>query len=254
MKLKTNKLKEMKLIFSAISDMNDEVKLSFSDKFMEFEAMDKSNTTYCRLKVVSTFFDEYEPELDGICFKTKDLKEYLNMPREGDSIILSITEDKSTLMMEVLGNINQFFTMPLLAGLESQDIPKNYPSIVAVKESKYTLWTHSVKPDTDKLIMAVKNLNKMGTAPVTFKIKDKKFSLLKIEELKKGEIFFGIYELPDMSASFNSSFIEKFCTLAPISESVEIHMKDNYPILFNLFKLNSFQISYMTAPLVDLNS
>jgi hypothetical protein len=143
--------------------------------------------------------------------------------------------------------------MPLLASLESQDIPK-VPTIIAIKEGKYTPWTHTIKPDTDKLIMAVKNLNKMGSSPLTFKVKDKKFSLVKQEELKKGEIFFGIYDFPDMIANFNSGFIDKFCTLAPISESVEIHMKDNYPILFNLYKLNAFQISYMTAPLVDLQS
>ena len=253
MKLKTNKIKEMKAIVGSILELVDETKLKFDDKFIVFEAMDRANIAYTRLKILGVFFDEYVPSEDEIIFKVKDLKDFLDIPKEGDTLILKISEDKSSLVLEIMGNFQQNYTMPLLTELAVADIPKT-EMLDKVRQGKYNeIYKNIIKTDKDKFDISIQNLNKLGSAPLVFYVKDNKFAIKKQEDLKRGEVFLGKHEGEDSISKFNSSYIAKFCKLLPISENVEVCLRTDYPLLLNINKMNGFVVNYLMAPLVEPN-
>lgn len=257
MLVKTNKIREIKLLFQAIGDLVDDVSLKFGDKFIEFEGLDKANIAYCRLKILSLFFDEYKSDDEPIAFKVGDMVDYLGFPKEGDTIVLSISEDKASMVMEILGKTRQVYSMPLLSSIVMPQIPES-KLVDAIKNNQIlTQWVASVKPDSERFDMSVKNLNKLGKSKIAFKVKENMFSMKKLEDLKKGEIFLGKFDTAnnqELSASFNADYIEKFCKLTPITENIEIYLKQDFPILFNLNKLNAFSIFYMMAPIVETSN
>jgi len=251
MKLKLVSATLVKDLFKAAGGLVDEPMITVKDDILDIISMDPSNVAMVSVQLLSSAAVEWEttPDKDGepeqLSFKLAEVNKILKRAGKDDMLVLETTED-SKLQIGI-GN-GRKFQVSLLATEEmtKQNVPElahkatiTLPTkrlMAAVGDCGLVADNMGFIVDKDKLVLDAEG--DLSKAVITLAGED-----IKVD----GEF---TAEKTSYKSKFATDFLNKMIHTG-LSESVTVHISDEYPIQIKYRKQNEFNVMFLCAPRVE---
>lgn len=233
---------------NAIASFITEATFEITKDGLQLIAMDPASVAMVIFKMLPTAFSEYDvDEAQKITLSLGNLSQVLKRARSSDTLVLTLTEDKSRLKLIMKGTFTRTFLIPLIeGGEESHTVPNLEFDVV-------------VEMDSSVLKEGIKDAD-MVSDSVIFEADAEKFLLyatgenseVKLELTRDSPALISLQAKKAAKAKYSIDYLEKMLKGTKISENVVIKFSQDYPMQLDCKVLDRVQLSFILAPRVDV--
>ena len=248
----TSKCEKFVAIFKQLKEMTSTLSWSIDDEGVIIQGMDQTHVCMFQLVLGNTWFDYYtSSDSDVVSFDICPslLARFLNTRSEHQTIEITITtQDRITIKFESndKSEFNKKFSLSLIDGDQPEvNIPEMEYTVELTLESKklntlvdqLALMNDTVSIHCDEETVKLTSEGLDGEMVVTIPHDD-------IEE-------FIIEEEATVDVVFSIGYMKKFCQYQKVSDSVELQISEEYPLMVT-YKLNALNyLKFYLAPKIE---
>ncbi len=231
----------------ALSALVDEAEFLFDEEGMKLRATDPSKIAMVDFLLPRHAFKEYDVEGPvKVGLNLKDLQDALKKAKASEEVVLSLSEDGSRFILELVGKAHRRFVLPVL-DLGGAELP--VPKLA---------FTATVKLIAEVLQSALDDADAFSTH-VTFHAKEDTFTIRAsgskgeyVLELKK-DIHDALLELSvseESRAMYPLDYLEDMVSQANKSAAVTIAFKTDAPLKLS-YAIGDANFTYYLAPRIE---
>ena len=250
--IKLNNGKTLKGIIETLAGFIDETTINITPKEFIITAMDPSRISLLKIVIDKENFDEYECTKETkIGLNLSDLDKIMNRLNQKDIFLLSFEEKEQKIkiqMKEKDGLRTRTFSLMLL-DLESEEIPI---------ENLYKISYDTIfETDINLLIEAVKDAEIYSEIIEIKSTDDNNLIFESTGQIGKMEYQISIDDLLECiihqksKSAFSIAFLKNILKLGPITEKLEVSLKDNHPLKLSFGLIGGGIVDYFLAPRVE---
>lgn len=236
--VKIDKPKLLADAISIISEIVTEVRIRLQEDGMSIIAVDPANVSMVIFKLPKQSFSQYEAGNEVWGVNLADLKQILKRASSSSSVVFEQEDNK--LKISIFDKVKRVFSMSLIE-IESEE--KQEPSLN---------FGSTVEIDSDHFCQAVEDCNIVADA-VDFVAGNGFFVLEAIGSLNSARIEFSGDEAKISGigkSRYSLEYLMKFIKAKNISEKVQIHVSDDYPLKL-VFAGENLGMAFILAPRVE---
>ncbi|MCW1300964.1 MAG: DNA polymerase sliding clamp [Candidatus Nanoarchaeia archaeon] len=248
-RLVTNEVGIIRDSFDTISSLVSEGTFHISKDGVKLVAIDPSNVAMVIFNLFSIAFSEYEvKEETPITVNIEQLVKVLKRAKASDQIVFQLDESKSRLMIQMLGTVKRYFSIPLIGTVESETKVPEF-------DRKFTT---KIELDAEILEDSIKDAEMISDS-LTFEATKDKFVLyasgdsseVRTELTRDSPSLISLDVSESSRAKYSIEYLSKAIKAAKIADTLIIQFKTDFPIRLDFKAVDKLQISFIIAPRVD---
>ena len=233
----------LKESISIISDLVNEARFKVNPNAIELVAMDPANVAMVVFKLLSSSFTEYRVEKDAeIAINLGSLKQVLRRANPNDMLSLDLEQDK--LRITLKGTTTRTFNLPIIE-LDERDQKVPDLKFSANVRMPCTLFNEAVA-DADVVAESVSFVADSGTFTILAE-GDLSQAKIEIAEDKSTKIS----SSDKVKAKYSLEYLKKMIGGSKLSDEVEIHFGNDYPLKLEYKTVDKVMLSFILAPRVE---
>ena len=245
MKLSLAEPSYLKDSITIISELVNEARFKITKDAVELIAMDPANVAMVIFKLLSSAFTEYsiKDEVE-IAINLNNLKQILKRAKSNDTVSLELEDNK--LKIQLKSNTTRTFNLPII---ELEEKEQKIPDL------KFPV---TIIGDCEILNEAVEDASIVAES-VAFEAESKKFNILaegdlsqvKVEIPEGDNIKIEVEGSSKVRSKYSIEYLKKMVGASKLSEKVEIHFNNDYPLKLEYKELDKLMLAFILAPRVE---
>lgn len=247
MKLVLAEPRLLKESIGIISELVNEITLRIDKDKIEVVAIDPANIVLIDFKLLSSAFIEFDiTEQKKIHISLESFNAVLKRAKPSDTVTLTLDEERNRLKIGLKGETNRMFNIALLdLSEEQQKIPAlKFLAKITTLSTRFSdavedmgIVDESVALQLENDRFVIQSQGQFNDAKVEFPIGEETSILMDSKE--------------PVSSKYSIEYLRKIAKAARISDLVDIHLGNDYPLKAEYRLLDKLKLSFVLAPRVS---
>lgn len=254
----TTKASHIENSLEAVGKINDSAVLTIDEENISIKTVAPSNISMCGAQIQSEAIEQFKikgtKSQSEVTIDPSKLEPYLSPADKNDSVTLAYYEDESTIEGRI-STQNLEFTLPVHA-TQLSNIPETEPVEQQIGRElngfdlKQTVRLFSTIFDKDFVEFQAENSTSSALKMIAQDEDGTKISrsFEVMEPPTPGRSDSTNENAENLSAKIRIDYLSKFEQLFGRSETVTVHLKDSYPVRFELRLDSDLKITYIITP------
>ena len=230
---------------AVLSDFITEATFAVNKSGIKLIAMDPANICMVNLDILPSTFSEYSVEQNKeVTLNLSYLQQALNRARSSDAVTLSLDQNK--LKLTILGKSTKRFLIPLL---EKEGKERTAPDLE---------FSSNIEMDADEFRDYVDDASIVGDA-ITFEVDEDKLNIsagetgskVQIDVKKDSDAMIKFEQKEKVKSIFSVDYLKKIANSAKLTDTVVLHLSNDYPVKLDFKALNKLQMQFILAPRIE---
>ena len=235
----------LKQTMAVLSDFITEATFAVNKSGIKLIAMDPANICMVNLDILPSTFSEYSVEQNKeVTLNLSYLQQALNRARSSDAVTLSLDQNK--LKLTILGKSTKRFLIPLL---EKEGKERTAPDLE---------FSSNIEMDADEFRDYVDDASIVGDA-ITFEVDEDKLNIsagetgskVQIDVKKDSDAMIKFEQKEKVKSIFSVDYLKKIANSAKLTDTVVLHLSNDYPVKLDFKALNKLQMQFILAPRIE---
>lgn len=230
---------------SVLSELVNEARFKMTKDGLELIAMDPANVAMVIFKLLSSSFTEYDvQEEQALAINLQNLKQVLRRASPSDVLTLETADNKLTIQLK--GATTRTFSLPII---DLEDKEQRVPNLsFPVTVSTPSAMLNDAISDVDIIAESV-----------SFAAEPEHFSVAAEGDLSKAHIEMKASDdthirsdtKAKVKAKYSIEYLKKMIQAAKLSDRVDIHFNQDYPLRLDYKVIDKLSMSFILAPRVE---
>lgn len=246
MKLTLTEPKVFKDSINIISDLVNEVQITFTKDAVEIIAMDPANVAMVSFRLLSSGFAEYELDSEEtVEVNLSLLKQVLRRIKGGEVLTMETSDGKLDLVLK--GSSKRSFSLPIIdTGGSEQKVPD-------------LSFTVSIAMPASELNDAIEDVDVVADSVAFIAAKDT-FSLRSEGDLSKVNVDVPASDdvklvidgdADSIRSKYSVEYLKKMIVASKLADRVVVHFSKDYPLKLDYVQTDVLSMEFVLAPRVD---
>ena len=231
---------------SVLSELVNEARFKMTKDGLELVAMDPANVAMVIFKLLSSCFTEYDVQTEQVmAINLQNFKQVLKRVSPSDVLTLE-TGPENKLVIQLKGATTRTFSLPILELEEKEQRVPNLTFPVTISTPSAML--NDAISDVDIIAESV-----------SFAAEPEHFSVLAEGDLSKAQIdikqsdetHIRADSKAKVKAKYSIEYLKKMIQAAKLSDRVDIHFNQDYPLRLDYKVIDKLSMSFILAPRVE---
>lgn len=246
MKLTLTEPKVFKDSINIISDLVNEVQITFTTDAVEIIAMDPANVAMVSFRLLSSAFAEYDLDNDETLeVNLSLLKQVLRRIKGGELLTMASNDGKLDLVLK--GSSKRSFSLPIIdtAGSEQKVPDLTFSVSIAMPSSQL----NDAIEDVDVVADSVAFVAKKDTLSLR---SEGDLSTVAVDISASDDVKLIVDENADsIRSKYSVEYLKKMISASKLAERVVVHFSKDYPIKLDYVQTDVLSMEFILAPRVD---
>ena len=245
-KLTLTEPKVFKDSINIISDLVNEVQITFDKDAVEIIAMDPANVAMIAFRLLASGFAEYElKSAETVEVNLSLLKQVLRRIKGGEILTMATSDGKLDIVLK--GSSRRSFSLPIIDSDGSEQ---------KVPELSFTV---SIALPADQLNDAIEDVDVVADS-VAFIAEKETFSLRSEGDLSKVAVDIPASDdvklvvnggADSIRSKYSVEYLKKMIQASKLADRVVVHFSKDYPLKLDYVQTNVLSMEFVLAPRVD---
>lgn len=231
---------------SVLSELVNEARFKMTKDGLELVAMDPANVAMVIFKLLSSSFTEYDVQQEqSLAINLQNFKQVLKRASPSDVLTLETGPDNK-LTIQLKGATTRTFSLPII---DLEDKEQRVPNLsFPVTVSTPSAMLNDAISDVDIIAESVS----LAAEPEHFSIAaEGDLSKAHIEIKSSDDTHIRSDTKAKVKAKYSIEYLKKMIQAAKLSDRVDIHFNQDYPLRLDYKVIDKLSMSFILAPRVE---
>lgn len=240
-------------LFQTLKNCTNIICVIFYEDHVYIQGMDKSHVCLFNVKILNSWFNEYQKnnnDIEKICFDTQVFCNIIGTKQDGHSINIILNNDEDNLCINLMtqenntkGEFNKFFKMPLVEfDYDLMDIPVvDYDAEFSIASKKIHEITSQMSSFGDDINIKCSD---EGIDLISNGIMGEMLVNIPIDDLSE----YSITEGDDIDLNYSLVYIHKMCITNKLSSEIQFCVSKEFPMKLKYDLADNSFIEFYIAP------